>query len=88
MKKIKFVDPETFVESEQEFEDFHFNLAERIGGYLKMKYETTLKEAVVVTSSPMSDKEGKKLIVGLVKNREKGAENAEKYRITIEKLEE
>ena len=79
MKKIKFTDPETFEEKEQQFDDFQYELAEDIKKFAKEKYKIDL------TTEIISNKDGDKLFVGLLKHREPG-ENSKKYRITIEKI--
>lgn len=81
MEKITYVDPETFEEFEQEFEELHFDIAESIKDSLR----DTFKHIATVTKI-LSNKEGDKLMIALLKNRKPGDENAKKYKITIEKF--
>lgn len=87
MVKMVYVDEITFEETEQKFEDFHFYLANVINGSLlsKFKMENFLKPTMV--SPIMSDKQGEKLIIGVTKQKRVGEESGDKYRITIEKIE-
>lgn len=76
MQEIIFTDPETFEEIKHEFDDFHMGIARSIQGDLP-GYNTT---------SIISNKDGDKLFVGILKDRKPGEEVAEKYRIIIEKI--
>ena len=84
MKKIEYIDETTFEKTIQEFEDFHYELAENIKSDIHDRYQVGLKNAIV--TSIISNKDGDKLIVGLIKNRYNGELVADKYRITIEKV--
>lgn len=77
MKTIKFTDPDTFDESEQSFEDFHYELAEKIKEFLKDNFKHT--------TQIISNKEADKLSIGIMKDRQPG-DAVEKYKITIEKI--
>ena len=81
MKSVVYFDPETFAASQNEFTDFHYELQ------LKLREAATKEfgdDAVV--SAVISDKEGEKLMFGIIRNRHNGEEIAEKYKITIEKI--
>jgi len=84
MKTIKFIDPETFEEKEQQFDDFHYELAKNIESFLTNNYQTNLKAAKTI--KVFSNKEGDRLIAGLIRNRNNNEIFAEKYKITIEKF--
>ena len=81
MRKVNYIDEKTFEKTEQEFENFHYGLAENIREDIINKYEPETITPII------SNKEGTQLIVGVLKNRAKGQVFADKYRITIEKLE-
>lgn len=81
MKKIIYVDAETFEQTEQQFDDSHFELTESIVNFLTSSFQ----KGSFITNA-IGDKDGKKLIIGVIKNRKDGETVAEKYRITIEKI--
>jgi hypothetical protein len=84
MKKMIYVDETTFEKTEQEFSEFHFDLAENIKDDISTRYDIGWKLAK--TTDIMSNKDGDKLIIGVIKNRLNNEMVAEKYKITIEKL--
>ena len=84
MKNIIYVDETTFEKTEQQFEDFHYELAKNIKEDIYDKYDVGLKKAK--TTEILSNKDGNKLIIGIIKNRFNDEKISEKYRITIEKL--
>lgn len=79
MKKITHVDPNDFEKTEVEYDDFHYELAERLR-YLMEDYAEDDESITGI----IPDKEGNHLILGLIK-REPG-EKGEKFKITIEKI--
>lgn len=80
MKKITYIDYETFEKTEQDFSDFQMELAENIKGHIASKYDLDKLTDI------LSNKNGDKLIIGLIKPRMADEPNAEIYRITIEKV--
>ena len=84
MKIITYVDENTFEKTEQQFGDFHYELVENIKEDIHDRYDVGWKLAK--TTEILSNKEGDKLIVGVIKNRLNDEEISEKYRITIEKI--
>ena len=85
MKRIEYVDENTFERTYQYFEEFHYKLAENIKSDIHDKYQIEWKAAK--TTDILSNKEGDKLIIGVIKNRKEGELSTEKYKITIEKIE-
>jgi len=84
MKKIEYTDENTFEITDQYFEEFHYELAENIKSDIHDKYQIGWK--IAKTTDILSNKDGNKLIIGVIKNRKEGEINAEKYKITIEKI--
>lgn len=84
MKRIEYIDEDTFEKTYQYFEEFHYELAENIKSDIHDKYQIGWK--IAETTEILSNKDGDKLIVGVIKNRKEGELNAEKYKITIEKI--
>lgn len=76
MKKLKYIDKDTFSETEHSFEEFHYSIAEKIQKYLDN------------TTVIISNKDGDKLILGVIKDRKEGEEISDKYKITIEKIKD
>jgi hypothetical protein len=85
MKKMEYVDETTFEKTEQEFDDFHYEIAEIIQNNLRDSLITEIIKPTMVTPV-MSDKFGEKLIIGVIKERKEDEEFGEKYKITIEKI--
>ena len=77
-----YISPQTFETSVQEFEDFHFELAERI----KKILEEIKDMDISFITNVISNEEANKLMIGIMKTRKIGQEISEKYRITIEKI--
>ncbi len=86
MKKVEYVDETTFEKTEQQFEDFHYELAKNIKSDIHDRYQIGWK--VAEATSILSNKDGDKLIIGVIENRNNGELVANKYRITIEKVVE
>ena len=92
MEKIIYTDPYTFEDTELEFSDFHYKLAENIKEYIKEKYLCTdnllslEKQHYISTVMPITD--NTKLVIGLMLDRKNGETVAEKYNIIIEKISE
>lgn len=91
MKKIIFVNPETFEETIQEFEECHYKLATDVKEFVQDRHQCINKSigdlgASCFITDLISDQEGKKLMIGIVKKRKEGQIIAEKFRITIEKI--
>lgn len=84
MKKLDYVDEFTFEKTEQQFEDFHYDLAKNIISDIHDRYEVGWKKAKV--TGLLSNKEGDKLIICVIENRNNGELVANKYRISIEKV--
>jgi hypothetical protein len=85
MKKMEYVDETTFEKTEQEFDDFHYEIAEIIQNKLRDSLITEIIKPTMVTPV-MSDKFGERLIIGVIKERKEDEEFGEKYKITIEKI--
>lgn len=81
MRTKIYIDPETFEATQLNFEEFHYELAEKVS---KAIGEVFVKTTV---TDILSNKEGDKLIIGVFKERNPG-EKSEKYKITIEKVVE
>jgi len=73
MKKLKHIDPITFDEKELSFEDFHYEITEKLRKSLP-------KEKGLTITNVMTDNEGSKLIFGLMKR----GEHIQKLRISVE----
>ena len=86
MKTIEHTDVDTFEKTEQQFDDFHYELAENVKEFVRDKYQIDLKVAEIFSTNVLSNKEGTKLIIGVIKNRNANENIAEKYKISIEKL--
>jgi hypothetical protein len=84
MKIITYVDENTFEKTEQQFGDFHYELAENIKEYIHDRYDVGCKLANA--TEILSNKDGDKIIIGVIKNRLNDELISEKYRITIEKI--
>lgn len=80
--KITYYDPETFLPTEHEFDDFHYKLTETVRNIVSLDE----KPLDGIVSTIICNNEGKKLMFGFIKNRHNGEEIAEKYKITIEKI--
>lgn len=79
MKKMIYVEPNNFEATQFEFDNFHYELAERVMELLLMDCEDDEN-----LTPMMTEETGKQLIFGLIK-REPG-QKGEKYKITIEKI--
>jgi|AntRauTorckE6833_2_1112554.scaffolds.fasta_scaffold08802_8 hypothetical protein len=85
MKKMEYVDETTFEKTEQEFDEFHYEIAEIIHNNLRDSLITEIIKPTMITSV-MSDKSGEKLIVGVIKGRKDDEDFGKKYKIIIEKI--
>lgn len=81
---MTYVDETTFEKTEQLFEDFHYELAENIKNDISTRYNICWKLAG--PTQIISNKDGDKLIIGVIKNRINNEIVSEKYKITIEKI--
>lgn len=79
MEKMTHVDEITFNKTTHLYDDFHYYIAAVI------KNTTAWRSQDVITPI-LSNKEGDKLIIGLIKNLTDGEHIPDKYKITIEKL--
>lgn len=79
MKKVEFTDSETFERVEVEYDEFHCQLAEEIVNIMQHLHKST---------PIMYEKEGKKIMIGIMKDRTPGGAHAEKFKITIERINE
>jgi len=86
MKEIIFIDPETFEEIKQEFDDFHYAIAEEIQEALSGKKICDNCLHFSYTTKIVTNFDGDKLFIGIMKDRKTAEEVAEKYKITIEKI--
>jgi len=77
--KIKFTDPNTFVESELEFDDMQVGIAELLNDATKGIFKVT-------NYFPLSNN-NKSLVFGILEEREPGEAPLKKFRIIIEKVE-
>lgn len=78
---VIYIDEETFESKVIKFEKTHFNVAEIISKCLKNEL---FKNNII--TPVLCNKEGDKLCVGVIPNRELNKENSPKYRIVIEKV--
>jgi len=78
MAKLKHVDPNTFVETELEIDDMHLGIAELLNDATKGVFNVTQIFSV--------DTSGNRLIFGISGDREPGEPPAQKFRVTIEKI--
>ncbi len=83
MKTILFTDPANFEQTEQQFEEFHYDLGELIEEFLR---DNVGHLDISDTTRLISNQEGDKLMIGVMKKRKEGQITSEKYRITIEKI--
>ena len=81
--KIKYINSETFAESEMEVEDFLYELADEIRIDLHQRFYPTIGDVSIILTSDKG--EDNKLLVGFFKKHKIG-EPSERYKITIEKL--
>ena len=85
MIEMIYVDETTSEESIQKFDTLQYALAEVIRVHIINIFQDEIKNVSAVTDV-MSNKEGNKLIVGVMRNRNTNEETADKYRIIIEKI--
>ncbi len=75
---IDYFDPETFEKTTHEFDEYHYELLQ--------SFRELLSSKTIVITQPLSDKEGKLLMFGVIRERRDDEIIAEKYKITIEKI--
>ena len=90
MKKAIYVDFETFEETEQEFGDYHFELADEIRKFVKERFgckDQLLEESgKAYITDIITDREGDKFQFAVFKARKDMETVAERYKIIIQKI--
>lgn len=79
MNKLTYVNPENFESINFEFEPFHMEIVKTLKNSIKEKIEN-----IITSTEIMTDNKGESLIFGIIKRTT--GKDAEKYKITIEKL--
>ena len=90
MKKIIHTDYETFEETIQEFDDYHYDVAKEIRNFVKEKFDCSESSFSIDNKDCITDlystREANELFFGIIKDRKNKEVIAEKYKITIEKI--